>query len=354
MARDRANINTNLWADSDWRDLDDAEQRLYMLLMTHPSLSYAGVADWRPGRLAAMSRNGSRQTVELAAKGLQAQRFVFIDEDTEEILIRSFLRHDGLLKQPKLAVSMANAFGAVASREIQMVIVHELKRLHSEHPEWKAFEVAQVKVLLKLEGKDMADFTPGFTPALTLPFTAEPAQAQALPTSTATTTATSSKEDSSSSEISDEIPRPDVDELLDLLDTCLTNNGSKKPSRNKKNRDAARLLLDLDGYDAKQVAWMIRWATSDEFWRANILSMSKLREKFDQLKAKAGVGAKAAVAGFNGEIDVEAILGRDVWSPGTPPEGLDVAEEIEWKKQQRAAHKAERLEEAKRKFGVAA
>lgn len=195
MARDRANINTNLWVDSDWRDLDDAEQRLYMLLMTHPSLSYAGVADWRPGRLAAMSRDGSREGVELAAKGLQAQRFVLIDEGTEEILIRSFLRHDGLLKQPKLAVSMANAFGAVASKEIQMVIVHELTRLHSEHPDWKAFEVAQVKGLLKLEGKDMSSFTLGFTPALTLPFTPKPAQAQALPTSTTTTTATSSNEE---------------------------------------------------------------------------------------------------------------------------------------------------------------
>jgi hypothetical protein len=195
MARDRANINTNLWVDADWRSLDDAEQRLYMLLMTHPSLSYAGVADWRPGRLAAMSRNGSREGIELAAKGLQSQRFVFIDEATEEILIRSFLRHDGLLKQPKLAVSMANAFGAVASREIQMIIVNELHRLHSEHAEWKAFEVAQVKGLLKLEGKDMSSFTHGFTPSFTLPLTPKPAQAQALPTSTATTTATSSNEE---------------------------------------------------------------------------------------------------------------------------------------------------------------
>lgn len=99
---------------------------------------------------------------------------------------------------------------------------------------------------------------------------------------------------------------------------------------------------------------MIRWATGDEFWRTNILSMSKLREKFDQLKAKAGVGAKAPGAGFHGDIDVDAVLGRDVWTPGKLPEGLDLAEEIEWKKQQRAAHQAERLEEVKRKLGVAA
>lgn len=157
-----------------------------------------------------------------------------------------------------------------------------------------------------------------------------------------------------SSEISDEIPRPDIDNLLDLLDTCLEQNGFKKPSRTKKNADAARLLLDKDGYKVEQVAWMIRWSTNHEFWRSNIMSMSKLREKFDQLKAQAGVGAKAPSAGFNGEIDVDAILGRDVWTPPAPPAGLTVAEEIDWKKQQRAAHVAERIEEAKKKLGVAA
>ncbi|MFW0773552.1 hypothetical protein ACLRGI_10325 [Paenarthrobacter nitroguajacolicus] len=50
-----------------------------------------------------------------------------------------------------------------------------------------------------------------------------------------------------------------------------------------------------------------------------------------------------------GETDVEAILGKDFWSPGTPPEGLSVGEEIEWKKDQRAIRNAERLEEAKAK-----
>jgi len=52
-------------------------------------------------------------------------------------------------------------------------------------------------------------------------------------------------------------------------------------------------LLRLDNYTAAQVEWMIRWATADEFWSANIRSMPKLREKFSTLKARA-VGARAA------------------------------------------------------------
>lgn len=191
MARDRANINTSIWTDQDWRDLSRDEQWLYMLLMTHPSLTYAGVADWRTARLSAMAGHTTREDIERAARGLQAARFVFVDDDTEEILIRSFLRHDGLLKQPKLSISMVNAFGAVASKPIRQVIVHELQRLNSEHPEWGAFTQEKVQALLKLEGKDMAAFTPSFTPAFTPPVTPTLGQADPLRTTTATSTATS-------------------------------------------------------------------------------------------------------------------------------------------------------------------
>jgi hypothetical protein len=50
-----------------------------------------------------------------------------------------------------------------------------------------------------------------------------------------------------------------------------------------------------------------------------------------------------------GEIDVDVILGKDYWTPGPPPAGLSVSEEIGWKKEQRAIHNAERLAEAKAK-----
>lgn len=194
MARDRANINTNIWTDTHWRQLTRDQQWLYKLILTHPELSYAGVADWRPGRLMQFSAGTSRQEIERIGAELQAERFIFIDEDTEEVLIRSFLRHDGILKQPKLTVSMVNAYGAVASNNIREVIIHELKRLHEESPDIKAFENQKVLSLLKMPSRPMDEFTLGFTPSFTLDVTPtvtpKLSQAQALPTSTATTTAT--------------------------------------------------------------------------------------------------------------------------------------------------------------------
>lgn len=81
--------------------------------------------------------------------------------------------------------------------------------------------------------------------------------------------------------------RPDVARLLDRLDACIVANGAKAPKRTKANVDAARLLLDRDGHTEADVERIIGWATTDTFWKSNILSMAKLREKFDQLSLRA-------------------------------------------------------------------
>ena len=51
-------------------------------------------------------------------------------------------------------------------------------------------------------------------------------------------------------------------------------------------------MLRLDGRDPEEIADIIRWSQADEFWMSNILSMDKLREKFDQLQLKRGVSKK--------------------------------------------------------------
>lgn len=189
MPRDRANIQTAIWSSPDWRALGPIEQWLYSLLLTHPGLSYAGVCDWQPKRLAMMSTGVTPNMVETAGQALQASRFIYVDEQTDEVLVRSFLRHDGLLKNPKVCVSMANDFGAVASQGIQKVLVRELQKLATEYPDWAAFRSERVTSLLKLEGADMGSllgegFPQGFPQGLGegLP------QAFPLPTATATAT----------------------------------------------------------------------------------------------------------------------------------------------------------------------
>ena len=198
MARDRANVNTAIWSDADHRQLTPMAQHFYYLLLTHPALSYVGVTDWRPNRLTQFAHGLTPEWIESAASELSDGLYIVIDEMTEEVLVRSFVKHDGVLKQPRLSISMANAFASTASNTLRGVIVHELKKQHSSHPEYKCWSDKRVLELLEQPAVDPSSlprFRDGFTPNFALTFgdrfTPNATQRLALHTSTST----SSKED---------------------------------------------------------------------------------------------------------------------------------------------------------------
>ena len=56
----------------------------------------------------------------------------------------------------------------------------------------------------------------------------------------------------------------------------------------------ADVMINRDGRTEMQIEELIEWSQADSFWKGNILSMKKLREKFDQLTVKknsSGTGA---------------------------------------------------------------
>lgn len=77
--------------------------------------------------------------------------------------------------------------------------------------------------------------------------------------------------------------RPEIGTLVTLLKSKVENNTGRSCRVSKRWYDSCRLLLDNDHRSTVEVHRVIEWATSDEFWRANILSFPKLREKFDTL-----------------------------------------------------------------------
>ncbi|MCI1635186.1 hypothetical protein [Bifidobacterium sp.] len=139
MTRQYAKVAVQIWGDSDFIGLSEQAQALYFKLLTHPTLSLCGVADWRPKRLAALSKGQSARRVTEASRELEDGLYIVTDEDTEEVLIRSFLRNDETLKSPKVAVAVANNYAAVVSPKLRGVIVHEVKRLHEDRPDWSGF-----------------------------------------------------------------------------------------------------------------------------------------------------------------------------------------------------------------------
>ena len=79
-------------------------------------------------------------------------------------------------------------------------------------------------------------------------------------------------------------PRDDVERICLYLADRVEANGSKRPEINKTARQSARLMLDVDKRTEDQVVWLIDWCQGDDFWRGNVLSVSGLRSKFDQLR----------------------------------------------------------------------
>lgn len=81
--------------------------------------------------------------------------------------------------------------------------------------------------------------------------------------------------------------RPDVARICAHLADRIEANGSKRPAITTRWRNSARLMIDRDGRTEQQIMTAIDWCQDNEFWRANILSMPKLREKYEQLRLQA-------------------------------------------------------------------
>ena len=85
--------------------------------------------------------------------------------------------------------------------------------------------------------------------------------------------------------------RDDVERLCRHLVERIVENGSKRPTITKAWRTAARLLMDKDERSEQEIHAAIDWCQSHAFWRPNILSMPKLRDKYDQMRLQAERGS---------------------------------------------------------------
>ena len=85
------------------------------------------------------------------------------------------------------------------------------------------------------------------------------------------------------------IYRPEHLELSELLESEILRN---KPNAVLGGNhleawaDVARLMTDRDSRTVSEIREVLVWSQKDAFWKSNILSMDKLRSKFDQLQIR--------------------------------------------------------------------
>lgn len=134
MARDHGRIRHQMWGDPDFLALREAEQRLFMMALSQSGLSYAGVVPFTLRRWQGLAADSTLPKLRRGISALEAARFVVVDQDSEELLIRSFVRHDGILDSPNICRAMVRDAGAVCSPLLRAVFICELTKLLNEDP----------------------------------------------------------------------------------------------------------------------------------------------------------------------------------------------------------------------------
>jgi hypothetical protein len=128
MAREYARIMTAIWRNAEFRALGETQQRAYLFLVTQPDISAAGVLALRVRRWADMSTSSTPDSLAQLLKELEAGRFIVVDWDAEELLIRSFIRWDGGFNNPKRKPVIIRDAEAVESARVRRALAAEFEK----------------------------------------------------------------------------------------------------------------------------------------------------------------------------------------------------------------------------------
>lgn len=160
MARDHARITVAIWADPEFRALDREAQRMYLLLLSQARLTYCGALDYMPGRLATLASDEHEGTIRASLGILETQSFIVCDYVTSELLVRTFVRHDGLLGSPNMTKAMLKDRAALLSDTLRAVVDGELRKAYRDDPKlkgWAGFKQADPELFKCVSAKGSAN-----------------------------------------------------------------------------------------------------------------------------------------------------------------------------------------------------
>ena len=126
MARSYAALYTSIWQDADFAALTSDAQRVYLLALSQPNISYCGVVPYTAKRWARLAKNTTPRTITKALDELIAAGFVILDAETEELFVRSYVKHNGVLRQPQLVKAMEREFEQIHSTRIRQAFLASL------------------------------------------------------------------------------------------------------------------------------------------------------------------------------------------------------------------------------------
>lgn len=145
MAREHARILTRIWDDPDFCALRGEQQRLYMLLLSRRNMAQCGVLPLQVRKWAKGAKDTTEDDLRRVLEELEAKRYIAVDEDTEEVLVRSFIRNDGVLKVPNVFKAALRSALGLESPKLREVMAGELRRLGRDDADRVADELFPIE-----------------------------------------------------------------------------------------------------------------------------------------------------------------------------------------------------------------
>jgi hypothetical protein len=140
MARKHARLLIGIWDDDDYKSLGLELQGLYCALLAYPRISWCGIIDYIPKRLVRIDPSLTEKALwEKLVSLHKHDRMIQIDTSTDEMLVRTFIKHDEIMKQPNVAKAMAKAIGDIQSWDLRCIVISELGKLYIEQPDLKGW-----------------------------------------------------------------------------------------------------------------------------------------------------------------------------------------------------------------------
>jgi hypothetical protein len=126
MARTYATIDAGIWLDPEFCALSAGAQRTYFMLITQTDITACGSLALTLRR---WSKTCAEQDLKAWLEELAGHRFVLIDEDTEELLVRTFAKWDGGYKHAKRVLAVTATAKAILSVPLREAVAKELAML---------------------------------------------------------------------------------------------------------------------------------------------------------------------------------------------------------------------------------
>lgn len=160
MARNYFALHVAIWNDDDFKRLTRNLQQTYFLIASQPKLTPCGVLDYIPRRMRGLAADLTPDELDRDVRALCATRprpYLILDDDTSELLVRSLVRYDELLKMERPAKSIASDWDVILSPTIKHAVALELRRRHLEEPDlkgWKGIEAANPELWSLIEASE--------------------------------------------------------------------------------------------------------------------------------------------------------------------------------------------------------